>query len=107
MTVDYDSWKLESPYDCPTLEGLSDVQRDDLPNFDDTRDLLKGIWEALYHTGDVEHLEKCLEELYCQFDLEFNLGSPQLESKHKNKLMSWYIGYQQATIDRIRGLYDS
>jgi len=103
MAVDYDSWKLASPYDdyspSPSDEGY--VHEDDLPNFDDTRDFLSGIVESLYKTGNVESLEHCLEELCAQYDVEFEPKVPQLETKNKNRLMHWYLGYQRATIENM------
>ena len=103
MAVDYDSWKTASPYDDYqlTLEDSGYVYKDNIPNFDDTRDFLSGIVESLYKTGDIETLENCLEELCFQYDVEFEHKVPQLETKNKNRLMHCYLGYQRATIENM------
>lgn len=107
--MDYDAWKTtpDDWYDPPTPEDEGYVHEDDLPCFEDTRIFLKGICEALYETGDIKALEDCLEELCCQYETEFSPGEPKLEVKNKNRLMHWYLGYQRATIEHMRGNYDS
>lgn len=98
--IDYDSWKLSNRYEEiePTPEGW--VREEELPNFNDTRDYLQGIMEALYKDGNVEKLEDCLEELCGLYDVEFKLGVPQLEKKNENQLMHWYLDYQRASIEQ-------
>ena len=82
MNVDYE-------YDYPTQhEGW--VHEDELPNFADTRDFIKGILEVLYKTGDVHRLEDHVEELCNQFDVEFELNTPKLE-KTKHPLMEFHM----------------
>lgn len=87
-------------YDYPTPEDDGYIHESDLPNFDSTRDYLQGIVEAVYKTGDLEMLEHCLEELCGQFELKYEMGELQL-AKKKNGLMTWYLGYQRATLDMM------
>lgn len=107
MAVDYDSWKLASPYDdyTPTPEDDGYYHQDDLPDFDSCEDFLKGIIEAVYVTGDIKDLENCLDELTAQFSNQFDIKLPEsepiLEKKNKNRLMHWYLGYQRAHIDQM------
>lgn len=77
------------------------VHQDDLPDTDHCEDMLKGIIEALYVTGDVAALEDCLDELTGQFDMKLPESEPILEKKNKNRLMHWYLGYQRAHIDHM------
>jgi len=103
MSVDYDSWKLSSPYDYdePTPADFGWVHEDDLPEMAAVEDFLKGIYESLYVTGNVDKLEGCLEELFHQFDMKFELGKVQIEKKKQRDLMQWYLGYQRATMDQM------
>jgi len=103
MSVDYDSWKLASPYDDyepdPSDYGL--IREEDVPSLSDTQDFLKGIVEALYTKADVSQLEHCVEELCHLYDVEFEPKAPVIEEKNKNRLMHWYLGYQRATIENM------
>lgn len=87
-------------YNCPNPEDNGWVQEDSLPNFDDTKDFLKGIVESLYETGNVEQLEHCIEELCFQYDVKFKEKEPKLKNKEEDKLMNWYLGYQRNVIDK-------
>jgi uncharacterized protein (DUF1499 family) len=108
MAVDYDSWRISSPYDdyTPTHEDDGYFHKDDLPDFDDCEDFLKGIIEAIYVTGNVDDLENYLDKLSAQFVNQFNIKLPEsepiLEKKNKNRLMDWYLGYQRAHIDHMK-----
>ena len=101
MAIDYDSWKLASPYDYdePTPADCGWVRKEDIPSAEDTQDFLKGIVEALYKTGNMSDLEHCVEELCGLHDVECEQNSPQVEQKNKNRLMHWCLGYQRATIE--------
>jgi len=70
MSVDYDSWKLASPYDDYEPEPEGWVREEDIPSQEDTRDFIKGVVEALYKTRDTGMLEHCLEELCHLYDVE-------------------------------------
>lgn len=112
MSVNYDSWKLASPYDYdePTPADLGWVHKDNLPEMEAVEDFLQGIYEALYINGDVDKLEGCLEELFHQFNMKFELGEVQLVKKKTRDLMQWYLGYQRAHLDHLnhtgRGIQD-
>ena len=99
----YDDWKMIGHEDYPGPEDMGYVKAEDLPNFEDTRDFLLGIQEAIYKTGDIEILEHCLEELCHQYQVEFKPKAPQVETKNKNRLMHWYLGYQRASLDQASG----
>jgi len=103
MTVDYDSWRTASPYDDDQPEPEGWVRVEDVQSEENTRDFLQGIVEAVYQTGDTEDLEHCLEELCAMYDVNINKSAPVLETKNKNRLMHWYLGYQRATIEQMNG----
>jgi len=95
-----DSW-YEPDVEPETPADYGWVHQDDLPDVDHCEDMLKGIIEALYTTGDVAALEDCLDELTGQFDMKLPESEPILEKKNKNRLMHWYLGYQRSHIDHM------
>ena len=74
-----DSWYEPDCEETPADYGW--VHEDDLPNFEHVKDMLQGMMECLYKTGDVSQLEDCLDELCHQFDLKLMAGSPVLHKK--------------------------
>lgn len=99
--MDYDIWKTTNPdwKTEPDPEELGYVKVDDLPDFDMTTDYLYGCMEALYMDGDIEKLERCLEELCGQFKVNYSKRTLKIENKEKNRLLHWQLGYQRATQD--------
>ncbi len=92
----YDDWRLASPYDDyePTPADYGWVHEDDLPDLDHAKDMLEGVLEALYVSGDVEKLEDCLDELTGCFELKLPATAPLLEKKGMNlNLLSAFAGY--------------
>lgn len=87
-----DSWYNPDP-DPITPADYGWIHKDDVPDLDHCMDMLKGILEAVYVTGNVEELENCLDELSGQFDLKLPAGAPVLcrkpiEISDKNKKFS-------------------
>lgn len=84
-------------YNYPSLEDEGWIHKNNLPDFDDTKDFLKGIVESLYETGDMEQLKHCVGELCFQYDVKI-----EEEEKKEENLMDWYIGYQRQVIDKCQ-----
>lgn len=86
MKKSYDMWRLGSPYDYddeePEYEGY--VKKEDLPNFDDTRDYLKGIIDALYESSDLKLLEMMLGEICFQYGVEMDIKELKIQEKKMN-----------------------
>jgi len=94
--LDYDTWKTTHPddYDHPTPADYGWVHEDDIPDLDHLQDMLEGIVEALYVTGNVEELENCLDEAVHCFGLKLPAGDPIVEAKGKNtNLFQAFAGF--------------
>ena len=63
----------------PSPDECGWVHKDDIPNIASCEDMLEGVIEALYETGDVDHLEYCLDELVSQFGMKLPKNKPILE----------------------------
>lgn len=79
----YDAWKTSTPedYEPESPADYGWIHEDDCPDIDHCADMLKGMIEALYKTGDVAALEDCLDELAGQFDLKLPRDEPILEKR--------------------------
>lgn len=84
------------------MESFGYVHVDKLPDYDRLRDQIQGIIEAMYQTGEVMRLESCLDEICRELGINIHPGDPILEKKTERE-MQWYLGYQQAQIDRMNG----
>ena len=62
-----------------TPEDYGWVRVDEIPDLDHMKDFLQGLIEAIYVTGDVDHMETCLEEVASQMGLKLPIGAPKLE----------------------------
>ena len=94
---------LEPDVEPETPEDYGYIHEDNLPDLESLRDHVKGIMQAMYLTGDVAMMESCLDELCNELDLKINEGDPILEKKGERNMMTWYLGYQRATIDSMHG----
>ena len=96
--MDYDTWKTTPPwdYDPPTPADYGWVHEDDIPDLDHAKDMLEGVLEAIYVTGNIEKLEDCLDELTGCFELKIPATAPLLEKKGMNKnLLQAFAGFTQ------------
>jgi len=93
------SW-YEPEYE-QTPEDYGYIHQDDLPDLEGMRDWLQGVVEAMYKTGDVMEMERCLDELCHALDVPMVAADPAVEKKNQNRLMHWYLGYQRAQIDHM------
>lgn len=57
------------------------IHEDDLPDYDYAKEMLHGVRNAIYETGDIENLEDCLECLMDVFKLKIPKTEPLLEKK--------------------------
>lgn len=64
----FSNWDEPEPEPSPELFGF--IHKDEIPDIDICEDMLKGVIEALYLTGNVESLEECLDELAAEFNIE-------------------------------------
>ena len=65
--------------DCDlTPADFGYYHQDDIPNVDLTRDFLQGMLEAVYETGDIDMLERCLEELCYEYCVKYELKAPKM-----------------------------
>lgn len=98
-----DSW-YEPDYDPPTPADYGWIHEDDVPDLDHCTDMLKGILEAVYVTGNVEELENCLDELSGQFDLKLPAGDPVLcrkPTKFSEKLFEFGVALSRAQAGQV------
>lgn len=65
-------------------------------------DMLTGVIECVFQSGDIDKLKDCLEELAAELDVKFPTTEPVLEKKNTNRLMHWYLGYQRAQIENMK-----
>lgn len=66
-------------------EGHEDyVHIDSLPDFDHVKDHLEGVLQAMYVTGNVDALERSLEEVLAQFDMEIPRNEPVITKKKES-----------------------
>ena len=74
------------------------IHEDDTPNEDHCKEMLKGIIEALYTTGNTASLEDCLDELANQFDMKIPETEPVLErsaSIRKIRTLNSWLNFNQ------------
>jgi len=83
-------------------EDLGYIHEDDLPNIERLRDLMSGVMEAMYETGDVSMMESCLDEVCGELNLKINPNDPIIEKSGRPSLTSWYLGYHKATLDSLK-----
>lgn len=89
--------------DIVVRDDLGYMRKEDVFNFEGARHFLEGIVKAVYETGDVYMLEHCLDELCYIMDVEQSDKDPQIEKKNENRLMHFYLGYQRAHIEQMKG----
>lgn len=61
------------------------VHKDDLPDLDHVRDMLQGLVEGIYETGNIEDIEFCMEEILHQFRMKFSKDEPIIQKALKIK----------------------
>ena len=103
----YDSWKLASPYDYEpeTPADYGWVHEDDLPDMDHCKDMLQGIIDAIYKTGDIAKLEDCLDELTHQFEMKIPESDPVLEKKgsvRQDRTLESWLQFNQGYNECLR-----
>lgn len=94
------SW-YEPEIERETPEDHGYIHQDALPDVAGMRDWLTGVVEAMYKTGDVMEMERCLDELCHELNVPMIAADPAVETKNKNRKMHWYLGYQRATIEQM------
>lgn len=66
------------------------VREDEQPNRAACEDMIHGLLEAVYTTGNVESIEFCLEELAYQYGIKVPSSLPAIDSKSKKpSLKAW------------------
>ena len=102
MTYYTDSWD-EPDVNYPNPEESGYIHEDNLPNFDHVKDMLKGILEAVYQSGDTVKLDDCLDELTSCFDMKVPSNKPVLgnsgSARSDSMLDSWLnfnYGYNES-----------
>lgn len=86
-------------------EELADVfilDKKEIAKIEDAKDYAKGLYEALYITGDINKIEGMFEELLHSLDVKIDINGHELKvaNKEENKIFNWALGYQRAHIDR-------
>jgi len=62
-------------------EDYGYIHEDDVPDLDHCREMLEGILESIYKTGDIDKLEDCLDELCGAFDIQMIASHPVLTKR--------------------------
>ena len=90
---------LEDNYSKPSPEEFGYVHKNDMPDIEHCKDMITGMIESMYQTGDVASLESCLDELVHQFNMKLPTGDPVIEHKSttgsESGLSSWLRFNQQ------------
>lgn len=104
-----DSWyEQEVEYSTPKDNGY--LHEDDLPNIDHCKDMLAGILQAIYKTGDIAKLEDCLDELTSQFDMKIPENTPVLEksgSVRTNRTLDSWVMFNQEYNENLMNIATS
>lgn len=91
-------WSYED-YDAD-LDESGWVREEELPDIDFAKEMMEGIIEAVYKTGNVAKLEDCLDELVNCFDMELPKEEPVLErigpSETANELLRAWVTLNDA-----------
>lgn len=80
------------------------VHEDDVPDIEHCKDMLEGILEALYKTGDVAKLEDHLDELVSQFEMSLPKTEPVLtaqSSVRQNRMLAEWLQLNQSYNENI------
>lgn len=75
------------------------VREDSVPNVGRMYEMMQGMLEALYTTGDLEDLEHCLEEACSEINL--SLPGKMLKVSTKGTDLKYHLGYQRGMIDSL------
>ena len=54
------------------------VRKSDIPDLEFMKDMLEGVIENLYETGDIVNVQRCLEELCWQLNVKFPTTKPMI-----------------------------
>jgi len=84
-----------------TPEDYGYVREESLPNFENLRDHIKGIVEAVYEDGDISKLEFCLDEVCHEIGIPIKEEVPLIEKKGSNNIINSYLDFQKAEITRM------
>lgn len=69
--------------DCPSDHGY--FHESELPDYDHLKEHVQGILDALYKTGSVTQLERCLEEVCEELEIAFEPTQPLLTIYKENQ----------------------
>jgi hypothetical protein len=99
-TIDW----LSEPQEQPSPADYGYVHKDDVPDVSHCRDMLEGIIEAVYKTGDVAKLEDCLDELAAEFGIKLPETEVLVKSpKYAKKMLKGIIEavYKTGDVDHL------
>lgn len=79
------------------------VREDEQPEKKTCVDMIEGLLEAVYVTGNVESIEFCLEELAYQYGINVPSSLPVIDSKKsKPSLRAWVEFNQKHNMSLVR-----
>lgn len=99
------NWWYDPDPEPETPADYGWIHEDDCPDIEHCQDMLKGIMEALYKTGNVAMLEDCLDELVGQFDLKLPQTEPILEKRESvrtDRMLESWLQFNQGYNECLR-----
>lgn len=80
--MSYDYWKLSDPYE-ETPADYGWIHEDDLPDLDFVRYELANLVKAVYKTGNINDLEKSLEEICESLEVNYPDHAPAIAKQEQ------------------------
>ena len=97
-------WWYEPDVEPETPADYGWIHEDDCPDIEHCEDMLKGVIEAIYRTGDLASLEDCLDELTSQFGMKIPDTKPVLEKTanvRTNRMLGEWLQFNQSYNENI------
>lgn len=93
-----------------TPEDFGYIHEDDMPDYENIKDMFTGVLEVIYKGRDVNDLDFLCEEICGALEIPMPSGPILVQHKQneeelrKQRMFQWFTGYTRAHAEFIRGV---